>query len=591
MHRSRALSFAAVSEQLREARPRRWRSTWLAWTALVAIDLVSRASYLGPRLATARGALNYLAASVALWLSVRLLQLAPHRARLALFALLVALPMAIEWAVFGSYGQFVAPTDLSLFFESPRVVFQAAGEGGDRYGSLAVFALATASALLLPREVRPLRWWRAGVAALVLAATVATGAVWWRASPSLGHPQPAFACALAGLMRRATVEAKGRGRIAVPRAAAPAAGGLEAPLPNVVLVVGESLAASHLTLYGYDRPTTPRLQALADRGALLPFRDAVVMGPHTRTSVPYIMTGIEGPDPSGRVLRAPTVTQYAKSRGYHTAVVSAQEESWGELDALLREGADSFRSGIAFAPRVDVMKGADDLIVLEEGVLPALRALAAPFFLVVHMDGSHLPYRSHSPPSHKVFPEDGVNSMGAYDNTIRVTDEVLARLFEALRARDPEAWLFFTSDHGQPLGEGGAFYNHGYQSNVVKDPLLVFPPPSSDRATWRAIAEAPASACDLMPTILHLMQAAPLDEAPTDCVDWLAGPPAPRHRVVSAFTPTYVEEPTMLVLAPGGGRAVYDMWRNTVTLDDGVPRPLADHPLPPKIAARLGAVD
>src|SRR5262249_29110874 len=162
---------------------------------------------------------------------------------------------------------------------------------------------------------------------------------------------------------------------------------------------------------------------------------------------------IAGPDPAGRVYRAPTVTQYAKARGYHTAFVSAQEESWGELDSLLREGSDSFRTGIDFAAHVDVLKGSDDLIVLEQGVLPAIRSLPEPFFLVVHMDGSHLPYGSHSPPSHKVFAEDGVNSTGAYDNTIRVTDDYLARTFAALRARDPGAWLFFTSDHGQPLGQ------------------------------------------------------------------------------------------------------------------------------------------
>ena len=493
--------------------------------------------------------------------------------------------MAIEWAVFASYGQFVAPTDLVAFFESPHVVFQAAGEGGDRFGSLAVFVLSTGAAWLLPHEVQPLRWWRAVLASLVLIATVAAGASWWRASPSLGHSQPAFACALAGLMRQATVRANGGGRIAVPSVPMPTDGAPSAPLPNIVLVLGESLVASHLSLYGYDRPTTPRLQALADRGELVTFVDAAVMGPHTRTSLPYIMTGLSGPDPGGRVLLAPTVTQYAKARGYHTAFISAQEESWGDLDSLLREGTDTFRTGIEFAPHVDVLKGADDLVVLEEGVLPAIRSLAEPFFLVVHMDGSHMPYRQHSPPSHKVFAEDGVNSIGAYDNTIRVTDEFVARLFDALRARDPEAWLFFTSDHGQPLGEGGAFFNHGYQTNVVKDPLLAFPPPSGNRAMWTALAGAQVSACDLTPTILHLMQTAPLPEAPTDCVDWLAGPPGPRHRVVSAYTPTYVTEPTMLLLLPDGRRAVYDLSRNTVTLDDGAVRPMSEHPLPPELAA------
>lgn len=552
---------------------------------LVAIDLSSRASYLASRIVTARGAANYVAAAIALWIVVRLLQLVSHRLRCVLFALLIALPMAIEWAVFGSYGQFVSPTDFVAFFESPRVVFQAAGEAGDRLGSLLVFSLALASAWLLPRAAQPLRPWKGAVAALVLAATIAAGASYWRASPSLEHSQPAFACAVVGVIRRATVTAKGVGRTSVPRSTTPP----RQPLPNIVLVLGESLAASHLTLYGYDKPTTPRLQELHDRERLIAFTDAVVMGPHTRTSVPYIVTGLEGPDPKGRVFHAPTITQYAKARGYHTAFVSAQEESWGELDSMLREGADTFRTGIEFASHVDVLKGADDLVVLERGVLPMLGTIAEPFFVVVHMDGSHLPYASHSPASHKLFPEDGVNGMAAYDNSIRVTDEFVTRIFETLRRRDPEAWLFFSSDHGQPLGEGGAFYNHGYQSNVVRDPLLVFPPSSADRAEWAQRATMPVSACDLTPTIIHLMQSAPSPGSPMDCTDWLAGPPKPRYRVVSAYTPAYVDEPTMLVLQPDGQRAVYDLWRNTVTLNDGVARPLAEHMFPAEIGSRLAS--
>ncbi len=562
---------------------KRGRSIWVAWGALLAIDLASRAGYLAPRLVTARGFLNYVAAAVALWVVLRLLVLTKGRVRVALHAALVAFPMALEYAVFRSYGQFISPTDLALFAESPRVVFQAAADAGDRLGSVLVFAFALGACLLLPRGTQRLRAWKIGLASALLACAVAVGTTYWRASPTLEHSQPAFACAVAGVLRRATVNAKGTGRVQVPRTASRPAG-----LPNVVLVVGESLAASHLTLYGYDKPTTPRLQALADRSQLHAFTDAVVSGPHTRTSVPYIMTGLAGPDPDGRVFRAPTVTQYAKAHGYHTAFVSAQEESWGALDALLREGADTFRTGIEFASHVDVMKGADDLVVLERAVLPTIRSLPEPFFLVVHMDGSHLPYGAHSPPSHKFFPEDGINGVAAYDNTIRVTDEYVARVFETLRERDPEAWMFFTSDHGQPLGEGGAFYNHGYQSNVVRDPLLVFPPASSDRASWKRRATMPVAACDLTPTILHLMQTAPVREAPMDCADWLGETPSARYRVVSAYTPAFVDEPTMLVLQPDGERAVYDLWRNTVTLNDGVARPLADHMFPPEIRTRLG---
>lgn len=578
----RLSSDAAVPRPSRDAAR---RSTWLAWAALLAIDLVTRASYLAPRLVTARGASNYAGASAALWIVLRLLLVAPHRVRVPLLGLLIALPMAIEWAMFRSFGQFVETSDFVALRASPKVIFEAALGGGDGLGALSVFAPAIACAWLLPRDARPLGGWRAGLAAALLAALLGVGASYWRASPSLEHSQPAFSAALVGLVRRATVRERGAKRVEVhPSPRRPDA----APSPNIVLVIGESLAASHLTLYGYERETTPRLQALHDRGDLVALRDAVVMGPHTRTSVPYIMTGLAGPDPGGRVFGAPNVMEYAKARGYHTAFVSAQEESWGDLDAILREGADSFRTGIHFAPEVDVLKGSDDLVVLEEGVLPALRALPEPFLLVVHMDGSHVPYGRHSPRSHKIFPEDGANSIGAYDNTIRVTDEYVARVFDALRQRDPRGWMFFTSDHGQALGEGGAFYHRGYQSNVVRDPLLVFPPDATSRLRWTSLADAQIAACDLAPTILHLMGAEPSPEAPMDCADLLAGPPTPRVRVVSAYTPAFMAEPTMLVLLPDGQRALYDLWRGTVTMNDGADRPIADLGFPSEVEARLG---
>lgn len=563
----------------------RRRSVWLAWGGLLSIDLVGRAGYLAPRLTTWRGAVNYAAAAIVLWIALRFIALARGRRRVFLYFALIAVPVVVQWMVFRSYGAFVTPTDFAAFAESPRVVLQAAGEAADRIGSAVVFALTMGALFFLPRATKPLGTRRAAAMAVTALAAVATGTFYWRASPTLEHPQPAFACAALGLAKRVGVQAQGEGHLPVPRGHGVSPSSNPKP-PNVVLVLGESLAASHLTMYGYDRPTSPELQRLTDEGALVPMRDAVVMGPHTRTSVPYIMTGLAGPDPNGRVFRAPTVTEYAKARGYHTAFVSAQEESWGALDAMLREGADVFQTGIAFAATVDVLKGGDDLVVLEEGVLPALRTLPEPFFLVVHMDGSHLPYRDHSPPSHKVFPEEGVNSIGAYDNTIRVTDEFLSRLHAALRARDPEAWMFFTSDHGQPLGEGGAFYNHGYQSNVVQDPLFVFPPEAS-RPAMRAVAEAQTSACDVAPTILHLMDTTPIADAPMDCADWLEGPPAPRVRVVSAYTPAYLLEPTMLVLLPSGEREVYDLLRGTVTGDDGVARPLSEHALPSEVRARL----
>jgi glucan phosphoethanolaminetransferase (alkaline phosphatase superfamily) len=562
---------------------------------LVAIDLTTRAAYLAPRLVTVRGAVNYAVASLTLWLTLRLLATLSQGRRAIAFALLVALPMAVEWAMFRSFGQFVETTDFVAAVAEPGVTVRAARSGADAAGAAFVFALALGAGWLLPRSVCPLRAWRAGLYAAIVATALGVGASYWRASPNLEHSQPAFASAAFGLLRRASARTRSARHVVVaPGAPAPLGVPGGEKLPNIVLVLGESLAASHLTLYGYDRPTSPKLAELRATGELVALRDVVVAGPHTRTSVPYIVTGLEGPDPRGRVFGAPNVLEYAKARGYHTAFVSAQEESWGGLDTILREGADTFRTGLQFAPEVDILKGCDDPVLLAQGALPALASLAEPFVLVVHMDGSHMPYGHHSPPAYKVFPEDdGVNGIAAYDNTVRVTDDFLARLFAAVRRRDREAWMFYTSDHGQALGEGGAFFHRGYQSNVVKDPLLVFPPDEASRAEWLALADAPIEACDLAPTLLHLMHTAPIADAPMDCLDLLGGAAsaaalASRTRVVSAYTPAFLSEETMLLVRPDGHRALYELWRGTVTLDDGTPRPMSEQPFPPAVASRLG---
>ena len=100
---------------------------WMTWGALVATDLAMRMRYLAPRLLTLRGAVNYGIAVLVLALLLRLLMLVSRRPRIALFVVLVALPMTIEWAVFRAYGQFASPSDFALFLEAPRVVMEAGG--------------------------------------------------------------------------------------------------------------------------------------------------------------------------------------------------------------------------------------------------------------------------------------------------------------------------------------------------------------------------------------------------------------------------------------------------------------------------------
>jgi glucan phosphoethanolaminetransferase (alkaline phosphatase superfamily) len=225
-------------------------------------------------------------------------------------------------------------------------------------------------------------------------------------------------------------------------------------LPNIVWIIGESVTKNHMSLYGYKRKTTPNIDSLKEQGKLVPFQNVVSIGPHTIISVPYMMVGMQNIDPQGEIYSKPNIFEYAKARGYETAFISSQDLRWRNFDQLVGGNGvvDYFRSGPDFSPNVSVAKGADDLKVLNSSILPHLKQMRPPFLLVAHMDGSHYPYNLHSEPQYKKFlPEDNPNSVNAYDNTLVYSDLYLSKLIEEVHKKDPNAWIFYTTDHGQPV--------------------------------------------------------------------------------------------------------------------------------------------
>ena len=92
--------------------------------------------------------------------------------------------------------------------------------------------------------------------------------------------------------------------------------------PNVLLLVLDTVRADHLSLYGYERPTTPVLERLAERGVR--FDEARATAPWTLPSHASLFTG-RWPHQLGvewlTPLRGsfPTLSEYLASRGYATA--------------------------------------------------------------------------------------------------------------------------------------------------------------------------------------------------------------------------------------------------------------------------------
>lgn len=222
----------------------------------------------------------------------------------------------------------------------------------------------------------------------------------------------------------------------------------------VVLVIGESARRANFQLYGYEKPTTPRLSARGD----IRLYEANAVAANTIDAVRAIVT--RAPEEQLHEI----LPNYLERNGCD---VLWRTSNWGEppvharhyetLGSLVEERGDGNRY--------------DE--VLFEGVKDFIEASGKDkVFVVIHAYTSHGPaYFENYPPQFEVFApacksvevakssEDEL--FNAYDNTIVYTDWLLDRLIGDLESiQDRKCAMIFLSDHGESLGEHGR-YMHG----------------------------------------------------------------------------------------------------------------------------------
>jgi len=422
------------------------------------------------------------------------------------------------------------------------------------------------------------------------------------------HPLAALA-ALAGLACLACLACLLLlGLACAPEPAGPAAEG--GPY-NLVIVLSDSLRASNLPFYGYDRETAPRLSALLGESVL--FADHLADYPGTPISVSQMQ--------SGRLM-PPLLMDHS----FALAPVKAIEEDLLVLPRVLR--AAGYRTGIVtshpwFNRRARILRFFDGGAVVppregqayarfEDLIGPAEQFVAGaeePFFLYVHAMDTHSPF---GPPAEfrEVWPRDERPQVyDLYDGEILYTDYWVGRLIDSFRDRGLlERTVFvFTSDHGEEFGERGPGqwnWSHGYTARrpQLHVPLLVRLPGGRVGGT---VIDRRTRHIDLAPTLLGLVgSAAGLDGLRFDGRDLSGtiGDPSAEPRPASDEPPAEGEAgpeelPTIAytwrywALHQGDLELEWDQWRDQATLGRVVRGPFnyeASEPVDdPGLAGRL----
>ncbi len=533
----------------------------IAWIILLVVDWAFRGpGWLAHNLTGLRFLANYLLSAIALLGLLYLLAFIRKKAVFWIFySLLIVLPVLLQGNYFIVYKKFISPSDFAIFTESPRMVLGVGAANLNWFFLLAgTFFILVAGFLL--QKYKPRKKWLMLPAGAIFIGISIFLTLHWYSVDFFQHSTVAFYDNLTQEILSGKEHSLAAHRLKLLPVRKP-----ENP-PDLVFVVGESQVLSHMSLYGYPRPTTPLLDSLYKAHKIIPFQKAVSVGNKTRLSVPYMLSGLQGPDPKGAFFEYPSIFDYAKAAGYHTLFLSAQDLHWGKLNTLFNDGSiDLLEDGNYFSSHVDVLKGVNDLAMLPH-VFHFLKKYGSPFLLVVQMDGSHYPYTEHSPDSLKRFlPEKKPNGVNAFDNTLVVTDIYLTRLYVFLSKHFPHTFMFFTPDHGQNFGGLNGHFNDNFTRDVFHNALIAFPP-AGDSTGYNLMMKKEkslVSQSDIFATMLNLMKIRP--QYVVDGISLLDTNKRQRVVTCSEYMPTFHNNPLAVVVDSAMQTRLIDFSRMSVT--------------------------
>ena len=278
------------------------------------------------------------------------------------------------------------------------------------------------------------------------------------------------------------------------------------PNANILLLTIDTLRADHVGAYGYQRPTTPTLDAIAAEGTR--FANAWAHAPSTRYSMPAILTGrlpldvyydMSHPGWPGLSADATTIAEALKPLGLATGAITNYD--YFQESRRMNQGFDEYDNQNQRLHRQlggpAKTRGSSSKEQTDKAIAWIGRHQAQRWFLWVHYYDPHLDYEPHPE-----VPSFGSDRVALYDGEIRFTDFHLARLVAELRTRGlyDRTVIVFTGDHGEGFGEHGVT-EHGYHLYAAQTrvPIVIRVPGVAPR-----VSTTPAGHVDLLPTFVDL---------------------------------------------------------------------------------------
>ena len=230
----------------------------------------------------------------------------------------------------------------------------------------------------------------------------------------------------------------------------------------IVIILGESFAPSHSSLYGYEKLTNPLLENKYEAGNLFIFNR--VLSPGTRTADVFrslLNTYLTDTAMTRQWFNCTSLIEVMNTAGYHTFWLSNQEEN-GLITNIPGGHSKICDDAVFYRARYDGM--------LLDYEVPKTNERNAVFY---HLWGQHYLFQERYPKEFDVFnPEDYKNSakenqrqtLAYYDNATLYNDFIVNSIID--RYKDSDAVVFYVPDHGLDMFDTDS----GYCGHAMETP-------------------------------------------------------------------------------------------------------------------------
>lgn len=229
-----------------------------------------------------------------------------------------------------------------------------------------------------------------------------------------------------------------------------------------ILIIGESADRDHMSIYGYPRPTTPELEALASE--LFVFRDVISSATNTIPNMKALLTFDNYESRDNPPIKG-TLIHYLRKAGYKTYWISNQNPIGlhETFTTIMAKNCDQ----TVFLNLSSGRKKSYDQILLA----PLEKALAEDAerkYIFIHLIGQHFPFRLRYPQEYNIFKDDlpGKTSsqmtfINHYDNATLYNDYLVSHVIKMTRDKQLDASVLLLSDHGLEVYDRSDFHGHG----------------------------------------------------------------------------------------------------------------------------------